>query len=637
MISAQQLTDRFRAAVVPPPRLSLSEWADRHFYLSAESSAEPGPWKTLPYQKGIMDAVTSPDVEWVIVMKSARVGYTKILNAALAYHVHQDPCPMMLVQPTVEDAEGYSLEEIAPMLRDCKVLAEIASSPASRDSHNTILHKTFPGGALSLVGANSPRGFRRVSRRLLGLDEIDGYPMSAGTEGDPVDLAVNRTLYYWNRKILAGSTPGIEETSRIKPLFEEGDQRRYYVPCPHCGHEDFFTFKEDDEGGHYMRWPKDEPEKAYFVCRKNGCIIEEKDKYRMIENGEWRASAPFNGKASFFIWSAYSYAPNSKWADIAEKFLRAVEKGVEALKVFVTTWLGQTWQDRGDAPEWKRLYQRREPYTLGTVPKGGLFLTAGVDVQKNRLVYEVQAWGRGKRSWSVDAGQIMGDVEDLGTNGPWPKLAELLDRGFKHERGTVMKIATMAVDSGAFTQSVYAWCRTKPMNRVMAVKGQGGLSKLLLGAASEVDVSIDGKKIARGYHVWPVGSDVIKSEFYGWLRLEKEVTPDAVEPHGYCHFPEYGEDFFLQWTAETLVSKKNKKGFIVKEWTLLPNRENHFLDARVYGRAAAAAVGLDRFNDVDWDELERLAGYDAKKKDEPAEKPPPAQPYIEVRTDWLKR
>ena len=206
----------------PPKKLSLSDWADQHAYLSAESSAEGGRWKTLPYQKGMMDAITDPDIEQITIMKSARVGYSKILNHVIAYHIHQDSCPIMVVQPTIEDATGYSKEEVAPMLRDTKCLHGLVSEAKAKDGQNTLLQKQFPGGTLGLVGANSPRGFRRVSRRIVLFDEVDGYPVGgAGTEGDQIKLGIRRTEYYWNRKIVAGSTPTDKDFSRIEKLWDK--------------------------------------------------------------------------------------------------------------------------------------------------------------------------------------------------------------------------------------------------------------------------------------------------------------------------------------------------------------------------------------------------------------------------------
>lgn len=599
-------------ALKPPRRLRLSQWADEYFYLSAESAAEPGRWRTLPYQRGIMDAITDPTVTQVSLMKSARIGYTKILDATVGYYMHQDPCPIMIVQPTVEDAEGFSKEELAPMLRDCPVLLALMPDPAARDSKNTILHKIYPGGSLSIVGANSGRGFRRVSRKVVIFDEVDGYPPSAGTEGDQIKLGIRRAEYYWDRKIIAGSTPLTAGHSRIEEMFEAGDQRRFYVPCPHCGHLDFLTFREGDRG-HWMAWPKDRPEDAHFICRGCGCEIEHQHKRDMVAAGEWRADAPFRGHASFHIWAAYSFSPNATWGQIAAEFVEAKKGGVEKLKTFANTTLGETWHEKGEAPDWQRLYERREGYAIGTVPAGVVIITAGVDVQRDRLVWEVVGWGEDRQSWSIDAGLIMGD-----TSGPkpWAELNELLARTWPQPSGNELGIAVLAVDSGFNTQVVYNWARRHGMARVIACKGVS-TAKTLLGAPSSVDVTFNGKRLARGYKVWPVGVDMAKSELYGWLRLAPP-NKEAGEPYppGWCHFPEHGEEYFRQLTAEQFVSSVNRRGFTTYEWQVIPGRENHWLDCRIYARAAANRAGLDR-----------LAGARAAR---PAAPPPPAAPAPEA-------
>jgi phage terminase large subunit GpA-like protein len=594
LASAASVLASAAPALRPPRRLSLSAWADEHFYLSAESAAEPGRWRTIPYQRGIMDAITDPAVEQVSVMKSARVGYTKILDAAVGYYVHQDPCPIMIVQPTVEDAEGFSKEEIAPMLRDCPVLAAIFPDAGPRDGQNTILHKKFPGGVLSVVGANSGRGFRRVSRKVIALDEVDGYPPSAGDEGDQIKLAIRRGEYYWDRKVIIGSTPLVAGGSRIEEEFLKGDQRRYHVPCPQCGEMDFFTFREQSDGaeprGHYMKWHEGDPDGAFFVCRKNGCIIEHKDKRWMVERGEWRADAPFRGHASFHVWAAYSYSPNATWGHIAAEFLEAKKGGVEQLKTFVNTVLGETWHEKGEAPEWQRLYQRREQYARGTVPPGVLFLTAGVDVQKDRLVYEVVGWGEDRQSWSIDAGVIPGDPAKDET---WNKADELLGSTYPAEDGSRYPIRMLGIDSGFETQAVYNWARSYS-GIVMACKGSA-TAKTMVDAPKPVDVNYRGKRIARGCKVWAIGVDMVKVELYGWLGLEPPTKESGAPfPPGYCHFPEHGEDFFKQITAEHRVKHVRRGGFVSLEWAVIPGRENHQLDARVYARAATGPLRLDQ-------------------------------------------
>lgn len=599
------------ARLRPPPKLSLSEWADQFFYLSAESAAEPGRWRTLPYQRGILDAITDPDIVRVSVMKSARVGYTKCVNAAIGYFIHQDPCPILVVQPTVEDAEGYSKEEIAPMVRDCEVLTGLVGAVTprrrrpkkktagkkkdskARTSAETILQKSYPGGVLSMVGANSGRGLRRVSRRVVIFDEVDGYPSSAGNEGDPIKLGERRADYYWNRKIIAGSTPLIAGASRIEEMFNAGDRRRFFVPCPHCKKMDYLRFgARTDEGdipGHWLRWDDNAPELAHFVCSGCGCFIEETHKRTMLDKGEWRAEGDFNGHASFHIWAAYSLSPNATWGQIAIEFLEAKALGPEKLKTFVNTVLGETWKERGEAPDYERLHQRVEAYGIGTVPTGPIVLTAGVDVQKDRFVYEVVGWAANKESWSVESGELHGDTA---LDSTWALLDEkLLAHTYTGAEGQQWSIAMLAIDSGYNTQMVYNWARRHPISRVIAVKGVTG-SRALAGIASKVEITVNGRQLKKGYKVFPVGVDIGKAELYGFLGLKRG---EGAPPSGWCHFPAYDQEFFKQLTAEHLVTVTNKRTRRTKmEWQVQPNRENHALDCRIYARAAVAVLGLDR-------------------------------------------
>lgn len=596
-VSVSDVIQEALAAWRPPPKLSLSEWADRYFYLSQGMAAEPGRWHTLPYQRGIMDAITDPTVKRVTLIKSARVGGTLMANAAIGYFIHQDPSPILYVLPTVENAEGHSKDTIAPMLRDVPVLAEIAfaEDDGPKGSGNTIRHKIFPGGALMLVGANSGAGLRRVGVRVLILDEVDAYPPSAGSDGDPVKLATMRTQAYWNRKIIAISTPLVEGASQIERLFEDGDGRRYFVPCPSCGHMAPLVFNGDK--GHRMEWPEGRPEAAFFSCQVAGCVIEHHQKRAMVERGEWRAAKwdegarawveqPKGEHASFHIWAAYSFNANASWTEIAREFLK-VKDNPQELRTFVNTWLGETWKEKGEAPDWQRLYHRRESYGIGTVPAGSLLLTCGVDVQKDRFVYEVVSWGAGKQSWSVDAGVIPADTAN---EADWVKLDELLARTYPGPDGVISSLGMLAVDAGYNTAMVYAWARRHPLSRVIAVKGAAG-ARALVGAPSKVDTTISGKRV--GYRVWPLGVDIAKSELYGWLRLEQPKDGEPF-PAGFCHFPQYDEEFFKQLTAEHLVARVDGKNFTHYEWQKIQGRENHWLDCRVYARAAASLKGFDR-------------------------------------------
>ena len=333
-------SNRTRSLWQPPPDLTVSDWADAERRLSSESSAEPGIWRTdrAPYQRGIMDAVADETVREIWVMKSAQVGWTEILNNVIGYHIHQDPAPMLLVQPTLEMAEAWSKDRLAPMVRDTPALAERIADPRSRDSGNTLLHKKFAGGHLTVAGANSPAGLASRPIRIVLFDEVDRYPASAGTEGDPISLGKKRAATFWNRKVLAGSTPTIKGSSRIESGFESGDQRFYHVPCVHCGELQRLVWSQ-------VRWPDGQPELAVYACVACGAELTDADKPKMLRAGQWVASRESRGIASFHISELYS--PWSTWADMAVAFVQA-KKLPETLQTWINTSLGETFEERGD-------------------------------------------------------------------------------------------------------------------------------------------------------------------------------------------------------------------------------------------------------------------------------------------------
>jgi len=574
----------------PPEKLTLSQWADKFAFLSAESSAEAGRWHTLPYQKGIMDAVTDPRVEQITVMKSARVGYTKILNHAIAFHIHQDPCPIMLIQPTIEDAQGYSKEEIAPMLRDTPVLAGLVSDAKAKDGANTILQKQFPGGTLSLVGANSPRGFRRVSRRVVLFDEVDGYPPSAGTEGDQIKLGIRRSEYYWNRKIIAGSTPTVKDFSRIERMFGETDQRHYFVPCPDCNHKQYLKWAN-------MRWSDNDPSTAAYCCESCGVLIPHSKKRWMVENGEWLATAPGNGRhIGFHIWAAYSYSPNATWPHLVEEFLEA-KTNPEALKTWVNTVLGETWEeDYASKIGADALLERCEAYEPDVLPAGALALTAGVDVQDNRLAVSVWGWGRDEEGWLIHHQEIFGDPARAEV---WKQLDELVLREWPHELNGKLRPDVVAIDSGGhMTNEVYQYARERGRQGVVAIKGSSQRGKPPIGKASKVDLNSSGKSLKRGASVYPVGGDTIKTTLFGRLR-HNEIGP------GFLHFHnETGTEYFEQLTAEK-QALRFVKGFPVREWVKKPSARNEALDCLVYAYAALNLMYQRYDRRTIWDQLER--------------------------------
>ena len=582
----------FNTGLRPDPLLKVSEWADGFRMLSQTASSEPGRWRTerTPYLKEIMDALSpSSPVEKVIFMKGAQIGGTEAGNNWIGYIIDQAPGPMLVVQPTVEMGKRWSKGRLAPLIDDTPALRDKVKDPRSRDSGNTVQSKEFTGGIVVVTGANSAVGLRSMPVRYLFLDEIDAYPGDADGEGDPVSLAIQRTATFARRKILLVSTPTIQGLSRIEREFEASDQRYYWVPCPHCN-----TFQ-------ILKWPQvqwdDEPLNAHYVCIECKEKIQHHQKTWMLANGQWRASSESNGKiAGFHISSLYSPVGWLSWGEAAQNFLHAKENE-QLLKVWVNTTLGETWVDKGEAPDWQRLFERKENYAIGTVPYGGLVLTAGVDVQKDRIEVEIVAWGQKRESWSVDYQVFEGDPGKAST---WQHLSALMSTLFPSEDGLERPISRIAVDAGYATQEVYGWIRSQPPGRVMAVKG---IDKALVpvGAPSRVDVTILGQKLRRGAKLWPIGVSVLKSELYHVLKLSQT---DEGFPAGYCHFPAYGPEYFKQLTAEQLVTKISK-GYPKREWQKIRER-NEALDCRVYARAAAIAIGADRWNENKW---KSLMGY----------------------------
>jgi phage terminase large subunit GpA-like protein len=562
----------------PPEKLKLSEWADKYFRLSPESSADVGRWRCYPYQREILDALVDPSIEIVTWMKSARTGYTKMLDIDTAFHIAQEPCSQLIVQPTVEDAAGYSKDEIAPMLRDVPVLEGLVFEAKSRDSNNTILKKSYPGGILHLVGANSARGFRRITVKRVKFDEVDGYPPTAGHEGDQIKLGSMRSSTFWDRKIIIGSTPTIKGISRVEKSFLESDQRYRFLPCPYCGGFQVLKFRN-------IRWPKNEPEKAQYQCEFCEKLIPHSMKRQMDERGEWRATQPFKGHAGFHIWAGYSYSPNSTWADIAEEFLK-VKADREQLKTFTNTVLGETWEEDGDQPEWEKLSARSEPYRILNIPYRGQLLVAGVDTQDNRLEVVIIAYGAGEESWVIYRATLYGDPDQPEV---WRQLDEILGKAYPHESGADLHIEAMAVDTGGHkTQAVYNYCRARgPV--AFAVKGQSQPGKPVYGRPTQQDVDYLGRVIKNGVQLYPVGSDVAKGVIYNRLRLTQHGP-------GFIHFPiGLDDDFYLQLTAEKNVKRFDLKGREVREWVKVRER-NDVLDCFVYAYAAALKAGVQHRN-----------------------------------------
>ena len=593
----------------PDPDLTVSEWADRHRMLSGRASAEPGRYRTVrtPYMREIMDRLSPGDpTQRIVFMKAAQVGATEAGNNWIGFAIHQAPGPMLAVQPTVELAKRNSRQRIDPLIDESPELRERVKPARSRDAGNTMLSKEFAGGILIMTGANSAVGLRSTPARYIFLDEVDAYPASADEEGDPVTLAEARSLTFAHRrKVLLVSTPTIRGLSRIEREFEASDQRRYFVPCPHCGHAQWLKFDR-------LRWQKGRPETAEYHCEGCDAAIAEHHKTAMLEGGEWRSTAVAADPTTvgYHLSALYSPIGWKSWAQIARDWL-AAQGSDEMLRAARNTLLGETWVESGEAPDWQRLADRRETYPA-QIPERGLFLTAGADVQKDRIEVDIWAWGRGLESWLIDHIVIPGGPDDPAC---WEALTALLGRTWVHEHGAVMTLAKLAIDTGYESAAVYAWARQQGTAQVAPVKGVEGFNRATpVSGPTFVDATVNGRKLKRGARLWTVATATFKAEAYRHLRLEtpsdEERANGVLNPPGTVHLPDWADSEWLkQLVAEQLVTIRNKRGYARQEWQKLRER-NEALDTRVYARAAAWILGADRFDERMWRQLETQAGVE---------------------------
>lgn len=607
----------------PPPRRSLSEWSHEHARLDDGTRYTP-----FPFQVGMMDAFTDPAVRQITVKKSARVGYSKIVSNFLGYGMAHAPSRVVVYQPTIDDAEDYAKTDVAALLATPAI--EPLFGSRTRDGSNTIRRKFFPGGSLRVLGANSPKEFRRITADKVILEEPDGYPPTAGLEGDQAELAFKRCLTSDEPLKVAGSTPTIEGFSKIDALYAASDRRHRYLPCPHCGEMQTLVF--GDGTGPGIRWePKVAPDRAWYVC-VNGCVIEHHELPGMDAAGEWRAHAPQNfPHVGFHVWAAYSQFPQASWLEIAREFVR-VRKDPNKLRVFVNQTLGECYRVRGEAPDWKRLYDRREGYRPGTVPAGGLILTIGVDVQKDRIEAFAWAWGRGRSSWLIEKRVFMGSPF---TKEPWDALAGMLAESWDTASGVPIKPAKVMIDAGFATTEVAAFCRRYHRSFVYPVKGTGNYNAPPLSSPKPIDLVTSAGTKRRSLKVWLVGDHVLKQELYGLLHLERP-TDDQIEagvafPDGFVHLShEADEDLCRQLVAETWDEGRG-------EWH--KTGPNEALDGWKYARAGCIAAGIERMKEADWRTLEGTYAVAVKVPETPsfvAAMPPP-QPATRsaIRSRWL--
>ena len=600
------LVERSFEAFRPPERLTVSEWAVRHRRLSPEGSAFTGRFRleSAPYQQEPMEAVNDPDVQSVCLQWASQTGKTEILNNIVGFFISEEPSPMLILQPTLDMAETWSKDRLAPMVRDTPILTELVADSRARDSGNTVLHKRFNGGHISVAGANSPSSLASRPIRVVLCDEVDRYPNSAGAEGDPVSLAQKRSDTFFNSVHVITSTPTIKGVSRVEAEFGMTDQRRWFCPCPHCGKHQTLewaqvTWDKDEDGKHL-------PETAHLVCSECNKKITDKQREEMVCKGEWRATAPFSGKRGYHLNGLCSLFPprkgfKTRLHQAVTQFLDAKHRGTESIKAWTNTFLADTWEEQGETVHSSPLLARAEPYA-GTVPQDAVVLTAGIDCQQDRLECEVVAWGLGEECWGIEYKVIIGAITNPAT---WTQLEEFLGRSWQHESGVQLRIASAMIDTGYQSKIVYDFCKPREVNRVFAIKGVAGANRPIVSRPSRSNSS----KVA----LFSIGVDSAKELIYSRLKIEESGA-------GYCHFPignGYDDEYFDQLTAEKAVVRV-KNGMKTRTWQKTRAR-NEALDIRVY--ALSAFINLNASLDQLAKSLKARSIDETKPKEQPKKDP----------------
>jgi len=573
-LALRRVIARTFAALAPPKELTVSQWADRERRLSSEASAEPGQWDTsrAEYLRGLMDSMNDPAVTRVVCIKGSQVGYTECVNNILGYLIAEDPGPVLVIQPSLEMAEAWSKDRLAPMLRDTPALNGKVHSPLTRDSGDTMRQKTFPGGRLAIVGANSPAGLASRPVRIVVADELDRFPVSAGSEGDPLALAAKRQLTFWNRKTLLGSTPTLKETSAIWREWQASDQRKFFVPCPACDHEQVLVWSgvkwdKSDDGKHL-------PSTAYYTCESCGVLWDDADRHDAVTRGRWVATNPdVVGIAGFHIPGFLS--PWLALSDIVSEFL-AARHNEQLKQVWENTVLGEPTEPQQESVEGSSLLRRGENYGPQSIPDQVQLLTAGCDIQGDRIEVQVIGWGAHEESWAVRYEQLPGDpTQDY----VWSLLDHVLGDLYHSESGRELRVRRTCIDTGGHHQHrVLTYCQQHRRGGVLPIKGMPGPKPIWPVRFSRTKTKA---------HVWMIGVDSAKDLLYSRLRVS-DPGPS------YIHFPfgpPFDQEYFSQLTAE-VVRTRYAHGRPFRIWLLPSGRRNEALDTFVYALAARASTGV---------------------------------------------
>lgn len=578
----------------PPEDLTVSQWADKNRRLTSESSAEVGKWRTsrTPYMFDILDSFTDPLIEHIVVVAASQVGKSETINNMVGYCIDQDPGPILLIQPTIDDVKRYSEMRIAPMIRETRCLKRKVADPKSRDAANTKRQKSFPGGVLVMTGSNVAHDLSSMPIRYVFGDERDRWATSAGSEGDPWELAVERTRTFYNKKMVEVSTPTVKGASAIENSYNLGTMERWKTQCPHCGEYVELTFDN-------IRFEYDAAENGdkkifhiseiFYVCPECGGISDEHT--MKSQPAKWVATVPEARKhhKTRSFWLTAWVSPWATWESIILQFLQAGTDSAK-LQVVYNTQFGELWEERGDMASEDDVMARREVYEA-EVPDGVLLLTCGVDTQDDRLEYEVVGHRRYGETWGIKKGVILGrpDTEEV-----WERLDEVLSHKYKFKSGVSLQISLTFIDEGGhFTQEVRQHCLARQYDHVFAIKGANRPDIPYTAPPKKQKIVVNGKVIGQVW-VYEIGVNAGKQKIVDNLRVQ---SPGA----NYCHFPlrdDYGKQFFKQLMSEHLAYVPKLKH--PWQWQKIPGHErNEAFDIRNYNLAACEILSPD------WDAIEQ--------------------------------
>ncbi|MET0170915.1 MAG: phage terminase large subunit family protein [Agrobacterium vaccinii] len=575
----------------PPPKLRLSKWIEEHIHLPEGVSSLTGKVRLWPPQVEIADEIGNSAIERVTLVKPVRVGFTTLLTSAMASFCSNDPAPILSLLPTESDCRDYMVSDVEPVFDASPTLQGILSSDDKKGGRNTLLSRRFPGGFLKVIAAKSPRNLRRHNVRILFMDEVDG--MTNTKEGSAPILAERRTLSFSDRKIVMGSTPVYEATSHVLRAYEHSDKRIYEVPCPECGH--FHEIQWAD-----IQWPEGEPEKAYYVCVECGSVVDERHKPEMVTNGRWRALKPeVKDHAGFRMNALISLLPNASWGRLAKEFV-SVKNDPSTLQTFVNTILAQGWKDEADELDDIEISERAEDFGFEAIPVEVLIITAGVDVQDDRLEVTFIGWDKEGVPYILGHEVIWGRYDDTVT---WGELDILLSTQWDHPLGGRIKVDATCVDSsdGETMETVYRFAFPRFNRKVYAIKGAAGNRPWIERSKSTV----------KGGRLFIVGVDGIKSNIMGRLTRPRSMR--------------FSKDLAPVWYEQVAGERMEityKRGQTVRQFVPVPGRRHEALDCTVYAFAARQMVNAN------W------AHREGELSTPPEMVPPPSKPQI-ATSDWL--